>query len=264
MEFMDLSKPEYSYMFGFLQTDGTLTQGKGLKGRVSVEIQRRDEPILHEFRRLTPYNSSVSRRTRTTNFKVGYESSVWTMCSLEGRLKFIELGFIAGKKSSGVAPPSVDHSSPDYMRGLIDGDGSVGTTAKGYPFVAFVTESAFLLDYVSDFAFDMVGCRRRVKRNARDGVFNIMFANEPAAELARLLYGNGGIALERKQSAAEAIAAWTRPPGMRRRSETRRWTPEQDAVVLASSVADAAQILDRTEQSCYMRRWRLTKPVAVG
>lgn len=76
MEFMDLSKPEYSYMFGFLQTDGTLTQGKGLKGRVSVEIQRRDEPILHEFRRLTPYNSSVGRRTRTTNFKVGYESSV--------------------------------------------------------------------------------------------------------------------------------------------------------------------------------------------
>ncbi|MEY9927635.1 hypothetical protein ABH926_002269 [Catenulispora sp. GP43] len=263
MEFMDLSKPEYSYMFGFLQTDGTLSQGKGLKGRVSVEIQRRDEPILHEFRRLTPYNSRVSRRTRTTNFKVGYESSVWTMCSLEGRLKLIELGFIVGRKSGLVAPPRAEHSSPHYVRGLIDGDGSVGTTAKGYPFVSFVTESAFLLDYVSDFVFEAVGCRHRVKRNARDGVFNIVFVNEPAVELARVLYG-GGIALERKQSAAESISAWTRPAGMRRRSETRRWTPEQDAVVLASSVADAAQILGRTEQSCSMRRWRLTKPVAVG
>ncbi|MEY9891207.1 hypothetical protein ABIA35_005611 [Catenulispora sp. MAP12-49] len=147
MEFMDLSKPEYSYMFGFLQTDGTLTQGKGLKGRVSVEIQR-----VSAGEHAPPTSRSAT-------------SPRWW-----------------------VAPPSVDHSSPD----------------------------------------------------------------------------NGGIALERKQSTADSVAAWTRPAGMRRRSETRRWTPEQDAVVLASSVADAAQILGRAEQSCYMRRWRLAKPGALG
>lgn len=259
MEFMDLSQPEYSYMFGFLQADGHLSWTTGFRGRVSVEVQRSDEALLHTFKSLTPYYSSVRYRTRDTNFKRDYSSATWTMCALEGRMKLISLGLIAGRKSGWVAPPSVEHSAADYVRGLIDGDGSVGFTARGYPFVAFVTDSAFLLDYVSGFAFEAVGCRRRVKRNARDGVFNIMFANEPAVDLAQILYGGGGICLERKQSAAEAVSRWERPPDMRSRTEAKRWTREQDAVVLSNSLAEAARILGRSENSCSMRRWRLSK-----
>ena len=262
MEFMDLSQPEYSYMFGFLQTDGSLSWGKGLKGHVAIEIQRRDESILDEFRRMTPYPSTITRRTRDTNFKNGYESSKWSMHSLEGRLKLIKLGLIAGRKSDRIAPPSVKHSAPDYVRGLIDGDGSVGFTAKGYAFVSFVTASEFLHDYVSDFVFEAIGCRHRASRNARDGVFNLMYVNEPAVDLARVLYGARGIALERKQTLADKVSLWERPPGMRRRPEWKRWTPDQDEVVLAHSVTEAAKILGRSEQSCHMRRWRLTKPDA--
>ena len=36
-EFMDLTVPEYAYMFGFLQADGHLAKGTGQKGRLTVE-----------------------------------------------------------------------------------------------------------------------------------------------------------------------------------------------------------------------------------
>ena len=125
MDFMNLTNPDYAYMFGFLQTDGHLSWGVGLKGKLAVEIKREDEAILHEFKRLTPYYSSISRRERNTNFKEGYRSSTWTMSALEGRMRVLKLGLIAGRKSDWLAPPSVEHSESDYVRGLIDGDGSV-------------------------------------------------------------------------------------------------------------------------------------------
>ncbi|MEW1778185.1 hypothetical protein [Streptomyces sp. NPDC086777] len=40
--FMDLTAPDYAYMFGFLQTDGHLSKGAGQKGRLVVEISARD------------------------------------------------------------------------------------------------------------------------------------------------------------------------------------------------------------------------------
>ncbi|MEV6021239.1 hypothetical protein [Streptomyces sp. NPDC051997] len=73
--FMDLEVPDYAYMFGFLQADGHLSKGTGQKGRVSVELSARDVGILREFQRLTPYNSSITGRTRTTNFAASHESS---------------------------------------------------------------------------------------------------------------------------------------------------------------------------------------------
>lgn len=72
---MDLEVPDYAYMFGFLQADGHLSKGTGQKGRVSVELSARDVGILREFQRLTPYNSSITGRTRTTNFAASHESS---------------------------------------------------------------------------------------------------------------------------------------------------------------------------------------------
>ncbi|WP_436964715.1 hypothetical protein [Streptomyces sp. SudanB148_2056] len=46
---MDLTVPEYAYMFGFLQADGHLAQGDGQRGRLTVEISARDIDLLREF-----------------------------------------------------------------------------------------------------------------------------------------------------------------------------------------------------------------------
>ncbi|MGW0658172.1 hypothetical protein [Streptodolium elevatio] len=260
MRFMDLTQPEYSYMFGFLQADGTLSAGSGDKGQLAVELSRTDREILLRFQELCPYRSSVRDRTRNTNFKDNHQASTWTMYSFEGRTMLFALGMPYGKKSKIIRPPTSPHQARDYVRGLVDADGSVGFTAKGLPFVSLTTSSDAIKDYFVEFCREVSGAVRNPGRNRRDGIYNILYLGDPAPALAEHLYYEGALALQRKARSARDVRTWRRPEGMRARSSRRSWTAEEDAVVVAHAPAVAATLLDRTERSCVMRAWRLLGP----
>jgi hypothetical protein len=245
-------------MFGFLQADGHLSKGVGQKGRLTVEISVRDVALLREFQRLTPYNTSITERTRSTNFAESYTSVTWTLSSLQARTTINELGLPYGRKSRTIAPPQVDFSRRDYLRGLIDADGSVGFTREGFPFVSLTTASDAIGSYLCEYAKTVTGTERTGRRNARDGVYNILWMREPAQRLAADLYYPGCLALERKRAAAESLATWVRPAGMRAAHTARRWTAQEDMVLLKlKSPTAAAEALGRTAQSCNLRLWRL-------
>lgn len=110
LAFMDLEGPRYAYMFGFLQADGHLASGTGHKGRLCVEINVRDIAILRGFQQLTPYNSSITERVRSTNFAARHHSAVWTLCDREARAKVNDLGLPYGRKSKRITRPG--RSSP--------------------------------------------------------------------------------------------------------------------------------------------------------
>ncbi|WP_055567835.1 hypothetical protein [Streptomyces atriruber] len=256
--FMDLSVPEYAYMFGFLQADGHLAPGPGQKGRLSVEISVRDIEILREFQRLTPYNSTVSERTRTTNFAETHTSATWTLCSLEARTKLNELGLPYGRKSERITPPRVEFSRRDYLRGVIDADGAVGYTGQGLPFVSLTTASTAVGVYLCRYTRMLTGAERLIKRNARDNIYNIVYTKEPAMELVRDLYYPGCLALERKRAAASTLASWVRPADMKHAPPRRRWKEWEDRILLQHGNAEtSATELGRTVQSCSLRLWRL-------
>ncbi|MER5767752.1 LAGLIDADG family homing endonuclease [Streptomyces sp. NPDC001985] len=258
MTFMDLQDPRYAYMFGFLQADGHLATGTGKKGRLAVELSHRDLAILEAFQRLTPYRTTIRERTRTTNFAASHRSAIWTLCSLEARTLLESLGLPPGRKSDRVAPPRVPFSQPDYLRGIIDADGSVGFTATGLPFVSLTTASTAIATFLRDYTERVFGIPRTAKRNARDGVYNLMYMREAGVTLAQHLYPADALALERKKAAAAEVSAWVRPPEMKRAGPRRRWNPAEDHVLLSSpTVADAAALLQRSVSSCLNRRHRL-------
>lgn len=252
-------RPEHAYLLGFVQTDGHHEAGPGRKGRVRVEVSAVDAPLLHAFVELVrPAYSSVSYRDRTTNF--GEHRTVsWAAYDESLRAEFLALGLPTGKKSTTVAPPSVPFSSRDYLRGLLDGDGSVGFTGKGLPFVSFVTASQALAEFFCAQVEAVTGARRAPRRTTRDGVFAPMVTNDPAAALAAYLYAEDCLALPRKAQSAARVAAWTRPKGMRARPAVKRaWTPEEDQVVLSTtSIREVAAQLGRSERAVNQRRWRL-------
>ncbi|MHC0430397.1 LAGLIDADG family homing endonuclease [Streptomyces sp. O3] len=255
--FMDLEDPAYAYMFGFLQMDGHLAQGTGRKGRLTVEINARDVDILREFQRLTPYNSTITERTRSTNFAEVHHSATWTLCTLEARTTINRLGLPYGRKSATISPPSGPFSDRDYLRGVIDADGSVGYTRQGLPFISLTTASSALAAYMCHYAQQVTSAERHVKRNARDGIFNILYMKEPAMELAEHLYYPDCLALARKRLSAASLAAWVRPTGMKRVTH-RRWKSAEDMLLLELNDPAAAAIrLNRTENSCSLRLWRL-------
>ncbi|MFJ9812736.1 LAGLIDADG family homing endonuclease [Streptomyces sp. NPDC101158] len=258
--FMDLENPRYAYMFGFLQADGHLARGAGAKGALSVELNARDIKILEEFQRLTPYNSTISRRTRSTNFAAVSHTAIWSLCALEARTKLSDLGLPYGRKSRRITPPRVSFSRPDYLRGLIDADGSVGFTRDGLPFVSLTTSSTAIALYLCHYTNRVLGIRKIPGRNKRDGAYNVVYLREGAVALAQHLYTPDALALKRKQRAAVDVSAWERAAGAPPARRVRTWTPLEDSILLsAASIEEAAIALDRTHQSCNLRRWRLTK-----
>ncbi|MER5475651.1 hypothetical protein ABT026_01505 [Streptomyces sp. NPDC002734] len=256
--FMDLTVPEYSYMFGFLQADGHLQGSPGKKGHLTAELNVRDIEILQRFQRLTPHPSSIRERSRATNFSASHHSATWTLCSLAARTRLNELGLPYGKKSRAVAPPRGDFCRPDYLRGVIDADGSVGFTRTGLPFVSLTTESTAIATYFCHYAHEVCGVRRTAGRNTRDSVYNVMLAMEHAQTFAAHLYYPGCLALERKQRAADSLASWKRPETMRAAHTRRAWATHEDRALLRlNDPKAAAEVLGRTQKSCTIRLWRL-------
>ncbi|MER6214537.1 hypothetical protein ABT213_10795 [Streptomyces sp. NPDC001674] len=255
---MDLTDPRYAYMFGFLQADGYLTQGRGQKGHLATEINARDIHILREFQQLTPYYSSITERVRSTNFSENHHSATWSVSSLEARTVVSELGIPYGKKSFRVRPPRTEFSRPDYVRGIIDADGSLGWTAQGFPYLSLSSASTAIAAYLCHYGKKITGTERTISRNQRDGVYNVCYYKETAQQLAAHLYYDGCLALDHKKANAESIQTWRRPAGMRIAPPRRRWTAQDDEeLVRLGDPAVAALTLDRTEQSCAMRLWRI-------
>lgn len=257
---LDLTRPDHAYFFGFAQTDRSLYAGTRQRGRLTIELSERDEAVLHSFTTLFDVYSRVSYRERTTNFGI-HRSATWTVCDLAFRRELVELGLPTGRKSATVASPSTLFSVQDYLRGLVDGDGSVGFTRTGRPFVSFVTASQPLAEFFCAQALSVVGAYRTPNRNTRDNVYNLLVAGDPSASLAAWLYPDRCLALERKRRAAELVAAWTRPTGMRARpvAGARRWTAQEDAEVFTGSIREAASRLGRSEKSVNIRRSRLRR-----
>lgn len=260
MAHLDLTLAEHAYFFGFAQTDGSHYAGTRQRGRLTIELSQRDEAVLHSFSALFDVYSRVSYRERVTNFG-SHRAALWTLCDLGFRRELTELGLPAGRKAETVAPPTTAFSVRDYLRGLIDGDGSVGFTRTGRPFISFVTASRPLAEFFCAQALEVVGAHRTLSRNTRDRVFNPVVAGDPAAELAAWLYPAGCLALDRKRESADRVAAWTRPAGMRARplSGARRWTADEDADVFTGSIREAAARLGRSEKAVNMRRCRLRR-----
>jgi hypothetical protein len=255
---LDLARPDHAYFFGFLQTDGHHSEGSRQRGRISVEVSAVDVAVLHAFRTLvSPLYSRVTYRDRVTNFGPN-SSATWTVCDLEFRRELLALGLPTGRKSDTVAPPAVPFSDRDYLRGLIDGDGSVGFTGAGRPFVSFVTRSAALAGFFCEQVESITGAHRTPRRNTRDSIYGLMVASDPAAQLAAWLYPPECLALERKRAAAIRVASWVRPAAMRARPVSKRpWTSDEDDVVRRMTIREAAKQLGRSERSVNMRRWRL-------
>lgn len=253
----NLLDPRFSYLIGFVSGDGHLSASTRNRGRLAIELAATDKEILERLQKIIPGYSSITPRTRDTNFKDAYESVILSVCGLKFRRWLVSCGIPYGNKSRIIAPPTKRFSKVDFLRGLIDADGSLGFTKTNVPFVSLVTSSDAMKDFVVGFARTHLGREKLVQRNARDDVYNLCFFAEDAQALARLLYDSPCLALARKVEAASKIRLWERPAGVKRIPNKKLWTREADQFILTHPVKVSAKKLVRTEQSIKCRLWRL-------
>jgi hypothetical protein len=258
--FDDVDHPDVAYAIGLLQTDGTHSGDLDGKGRISLELAIRDESILTRISSLLSCYSSVGRRTRTTNFADKYETAILRFYDQATRRSAAGAGILVGRKSDKIAPPTGPLSVPDYLRGLLDGDGSVGFTRKGEPFVSMVTASPAIARFLCDTIRAVCGVARSARPNTRDGVYNILVLNLAAARLADWVwYAPDVLGIERKIEAARKVAGWLPPAEKAGRYQVVRkpWTESDDMIVLTHPQAEASRILGRSLSSVSARKWRL-------
>jgi hypothetical protein len=258
--FDDLERPEVAYAVGLLQTDGTHSGSLDGKGRVSLELSVRDEDILARISSLLPCYSSIGHRTRKTNFADKYETAILRFYDQATRRSAAAAGIPVGRKSDRIAPPVGPLAVPDYLRGLLDGDGSIGFTRKGEPFVSVVTASPAIARFFCDAVRDVCRVVRTARPNRRDGVYNILVLNLAAVRLAEWAwYSPDVLGLERKKKAAREVSLWRPPAEKAGRYQVVRkpWTRTDDLIVLSHGLSEAARLLDRSISSVSARKWRL-------
>jgi len=256
---LTLENPFYAYLFGFAQTDGHLYEQSRNRGKLRIEIGEKDAEILERFQKLLPFNSSINRRVCTTNFGVNYESVIWTVCDKRFRDCLKDWGFPAGKKSEIIKPPCASYSPSDYFRGLLDGDGSIGLTAHGFPFVSLVTSSPQIVGEYLNFIKRVTGKLKTSLPNSRDKIHNIAIYKEDAQALVKHIYYKNCLALPRKKRKAEEVLAWRRPSTMKKVPNRKLWTIEEDNYISVNLIEVSMKALERSRNSIEMRLWRLKK-----
>jgi intein/homing endonuclease len=256
--YIDLKKPEHSYFFGFIQGDGSFYRQSRNRGRLSIELKDSDRSLLEQFQSLFPTYSSINERMRDTNFKKDSCTSIFRIYDETFRNELINLGLSPGAKSRTVSPPNVDYSKRDYIRGLIDADGSLGVTSKGYPFISLVTASDSTKDAFIQLYEQLTGKTKESNRNTRDNIYNLAVFREDAQIMINALYYNGCLALERKKIKAQEALAWERPNSMKKVDfERKRWTDTEDKYLQSHTIEESIEYLGRTKKSIEIRLWRL-------
>lgn len=251
----DIKNPQHAYFIGFSQADGSLSEASRNRGKFQIELQQNDKEVLEKLSSILDCNYSISERKRNTNFKEDYSSCCLRVCDLNFRNE-IKKYLCAGKKSDSIKIPKgiIKH---DYFRGIIDGDGSVGFTAKGFPYVSLVTESEDLAINFIDYIREITGKSKTTSRNKRDNVFNIMVTREDAQELVKHIYYDECMALKRKLDKVIDILSWTRPIGSKK-VNSRTWDKSQDEYILTHTLEESIKLLNRTKSSIKNRIFRLT------
>jgi len=257
-DWFDITKPEYAYIYGFIQTDGHLGEQSRNRGRISISISIRDLNLLEKISKLIPANNQIHIRTCNTNFKDNYTSACWSCHDWGFREKLKEIGLPVGKKSETIFVPTCNFSIHDYYRGLIDGDGSLGLTGANRPFISFTTSSDNICENFLEYLKKYYNITRTAIRNKRDNIYNIMAGGEQAKLVASSLYYKDCLAIDRKIAKSKEMILWApKTEYVKGEYKIKRWTEEEDKIVLKSSAEDAMKNLNRTERSVKMRRFRL-------
>lgn len=245
---------EKSYIFGLLGTDGSLYLTTQNRGKITLEANIKDKDICEKLFHIIP-NSSLSERTRDTNFKEGYQSVIFSNHQLSFRQELIDFGFPIEDKTNNISIPNQEYSERDFWRGVIDGDGSLGFINDGSPFLSLVTKSENLKTEYCKMLLEKFGIEKNINRNKRDNVYNITIKNEDAINVIHYLYDDSVLFLDRKYQKALETYQWVRT--VPKAPSRKKWTPTQDEYILTHTIEESMNYLNRTKQSIRTRLYRL-------
>lgn len=118
--FSDLTTEESAYFYGWLLTDGWVS-----KASVSIELSRKDEELLHNFKSYMGSSNKIFRRTRLVKPTGNYSDMSSFGFSHKPILDRLKLLGLEEKKSLEEVCPKVFEYNRHFWRGVLEGDGHI-------------------------------------------------------------------------------------------------------------------------------------------
>lgn len=198
----------YSYLFGLFGTDGTIYRNRTNTHIYRLGIELIDKDILEKIVTSLP-DCTTGERVRDTNFKQEYHSYI-LYCNNKEFIKWCEeAGMPLHDKTNTITLPTKEYSKTDFWRGVIDGDGSIGSkTIDKQPFINLTTKSESLKENFCDYINEITGFCPNIHRNKRDNIYNITIHGEKAQKICKNIYTDANIYLDRKYQSYLKMLSW--------------------------------------------------------
>ena len=166
------------------------------------------------------------------------------------------MGFPLEDKTNNARPPITEYSRPDFWRGVIDGDGSLGIRKAG-PYLNLTTKSELLKEAFVNLVKELTGFQMNVSRNKRDNIYNLTICAQKAKIVAEWIYGNNeDLCLQRKYENYLKIEEYCE---MHSFKSLKVWTHEEEEYIKKHSIQESMEFLGRTRSSIKGKIERMKK-----
>lgn len=194
-----------AWILGMYSADGYLPKASNGEGnRITLSLTRKDEEILYRIAEELEYEGPINQYLASDHV---HEFSSLSFTSKILRRQFESYGIVNNKTFKlDKLPKLPDEYMIDYIRGYVDGDGTI-VNHHGSPNISITSASRSFLEEIQEYIFKKHNLQSRIQsdHNAFDLHFN---ANESKI-LGHLMYDNNYLALKRKKDKFYEIIAPT-------------------------------------------------------
>ena len=186
-----------SYLLGFILADGCIIQGtyKGYSDSLKFGVQSKDRDILEKIKSELKSEHKLSQNKNAIHLCITSQEIV---DDLKG------LGIIYRKSLNEIVPKVPSKYAKDFIRGIVDGDGSLWFDKRNYPTLS-VSGGENTLRFIRDHFFTKFKLysklsRRTYSEDIKKYLYQISYRCSSAKKLIEYLYADAKLYLNRKQT----------------------------------------------------------------
>ena len=193
--FEEINTNEKAYFLGILITDGNVFI-KNKTYKVSITLQEQDKYLIEEFCKEIKLNKKV-----TSDCRGCYSVQVCSKKMCEDLRKY----HISPNKTFTIKLPQIDDKyMSHFLRGCVDGDGSVGfyerkNRCSHKKIIRLCSASKTFLEEVKNYLSQKLGIGGFIREEKKDKLFQIYYnENNDVYKLISYLYNDASIHMKRK------------------------------------------------------------------
>lgn len=197
--FDDITKSDAQYWVGFILADGCIHEELGVPVKLTIELQKQDEPHLHKFNKFIQTSKPVYQLKRTGGVRVEVRSK-------QIAAKLGNVGVTPRKSATAKASVYLSQQV-DFWRGVVDGDGGM-TISNNKPSL-YLSGTPHIINQFREFVNNVLHIDTKSTPYTTSPTFStISYSGYVAVQVSHALYHNSSVCLDRKYAMYIRLREW--------------------------------------------------------